>query len=341
LTGEVSAQSDYAYLFEWHEYYTPKALNKILEKGIRAKVAQYPFSMDGVTYDYGTVMIPVQNQELGKKELYEFLTGVAKESFIHIKAVSTGQTRGIDLGSGDFDPVKKQKVAIIVGEGIRSYDAGEIWHLFDTRYDIKLTKIDTEYFGRTDLSSYTDIIIPGTWGAGGLSKSHAEKLKEWVKSGGTLIGYRTTANWFDQQEFMDLKFRKDTLVAKDISFGEKDDFQGAQVTGGAIFQTNIDRSHPINFGYKNNTLAMFRNSNIYLEPEKDSYNNPIQYTSNPLLSGYISEENAKLIKNSVPFKVKRMGSGRVILFTDNTNFRAFWYGTNKLLMNAIFFGNMM
>ncbi len=341
LTGEVSAQSDYAYLFEWHEYYTPKALNKILEKGIRAKVAQYPFSMDGVTYDYGTVMIPVQNQELGKKELYEFLTGVAKESFIHIKAVSTGQTRGIDLGSGDFDPVKKQKVAIIVGEGIRSYDAGEIWHLFDTRYDIKLTKIDTEYFGRTDLSSYTDIIIPGTWGAGGLSKSNAEKLKEWVKSGGTLIGYRTTANWFDQQEFMDLKFRKDTLVAKDISFGEKDDFQGAQVTGGAIFQTNIDRSHPINFGYKNNTLAMFRNSNIYLEPEKDSYNNPIQYTSKPLLSGYISEENAKLIKNSVPFKVKRMGSGRVILFTDNTNFRAFWYGTNKLLMNAIFFGNMM
>jgi hypothetical protein len=341
LTGEVSAQSDYAYLFEWHEYYTPKALNKILEKGIRAKVAQYPFSMDGVTYDYGTVMIPVQNQELGKKELYEFLTGVAKESFIHIKAVSTGQTRGIDLGSGDFDPVKKQKVAIIVGEGIRSYDAGEIWHLFDTRYDIKLTKIDTEYFGRTDLSSYTDIIIPGTWGAGGLTKTNAEKLKEWVKSGGTLIGYRTTANWFDQQEFMDLKFRKDTLVAKDISFGEKDDFQGAQVTGGAIFQTNIDRSHPINFGYKNNTLAMFRNSNIYLEPEKDSYNNPIQYTSNPLLSGYISEENAKLIKNSVPFKVKRMGSGRVILFTDNTNFRAFWYGTNKLLMNAIFFGNMM
>jgi len=29
------------------------------------------------------------------------------------------------------------------------------------------------------------------------------------------------------------------------------------------------------------------------------------------------------------------------LFTDNTNFRAFWYGTNKLLMNAIFFGEIM
>jgi hypothetical protein len=48
-----------------------------------------------------------------------------------------------------------------------------------------------------------------------------------------------------------------------------------------------------------------------------------------------------MIKGSVPFKVERLGKGRVILFTDNTNFRAFWYGTNKFLMNAIFFGKIM
>jgi hypothetical protein len=130
-------------------------------------------------------------------------------------------------------------------------------------------------------------------------------------------------------------------VARNVSFGERENFRGAQVTGGAIFEARIDRSHPINFGYKNNSIALFRNSNIYLDPEKDSYNNPIQYTASPLMSGYISEENAALIANSVPFKVSRMGQGRVILFTDNTNFRAFWYGTNKLLMNAIFFGDMM
>ena len=39
--------------------------------------------------------------------------------------------------------------------------------------------------------------------------------------------------------------------------------------------------------------------------------------------------------------MQKMGSGRVMVFTDNTNFRAFWYGTNKLLMNAIFFGDKM
>ncbi|GMN07298.1 M14 family metallopeptidase [Croceitalea sp. MTPC5] len=341
IQGNVTGKSNYAYLFEWHEYYTPKALNSILEKGLRAKTAKSPFRLEGKQYDYGTIMIPVQNQKLDATGLYDFLLKVAKESKIQITAVATGLTKGIDLGSNDFDPIKKQNVAILVGDGIRSYDAGEIWHLFDTRYDIKITKIDTKNLSRIDLSRYTDLIVPSGWGSNILNDSKTKKVKEWVKQGGTVIGFRNAANWFHKNEFLKLELKKDTLVAKNIAFDQRGDFRGAQVTGGAIFEANIDRSHPVNFGYKNDKIALFRNTNIYLKPDKQSYNNPIQYTDNPLLSGYISEENTALIKNSVPFKTTRYGNGRVILFTDNTNFRAFWYGTNKLLMNAIFFGDMM
>ena len=340
-TGQIDEESSYAYLFGWGEYYAPRALNSIVEKGLRAKVAKYPFSIGGNNFDYGTVMIPVQNQKLSKQELHDFLKQVAEENALRIHSVSTGLTKGIDLGSSELDPISKQKVAIIVGKGIRSYDAGEIWHVFDTRYNMKLTKIDHIYLDEIDISSYTDIIIPGSRGNTPLREKAVKKLKNWVKAGGTLIGYRNVANWMDKNEFLDLEFKKDTLVAKNISFGDKSKYTGAQVTGGAIFNTNIDRSHPINFGYKNSSLPIFRNSNIYLEPAKNSYDNPIQYTRSPLMSGYISEENNELIKNSVPFKVNKLGKGKVMIFTDNTNFRAFWYGTNKLLMNAIFFDKMM
>ncbi|MDT7829747.1 M14 family metallopeptidase [Pricia sp. S334] len=340
LTGGLDARSNYAYLFEWNEYYSPKALNEITKKGIRAKVAKSPFNLEDKDYGYGTIMVPVQGQEMDPDELYQFLKEVAQESNIQITPVSTGLTQGIDLGSNDFNIIKKQKVALLVGSDVRSYDAGEIWHLFDTRYDMNITKIDTEYFDSVDLSQYTDFIVP-SMGSGGLSKKQAEKLKKWVREGGTLIGYRDMAESFEKNGLMELKFKKDTLVATDISYGEKRDFKGAQVTGGAIFEADLDLSHPINYGYKNDKLPLFRNTNIYIEPDKDSYNNPIQYTENPLMSGYISEENLEMLKKSVPFQVQRMGKGRVIVFTDNTNFRAFWYGTNKLLMNAIFFGNMM
>jgi len=341
LTGGVSQQSNYAYLFEWHEYYTPRALNRILAKGLRAKVAKDRFTLDNNEYDYGTIMIPVQNQVLNSDDLYVFLKDVAIDSKIKISGVSTGLSQGIDLGSNDFDPIKRQKVAMVVGSGVRSYDAGEIWHLLDTRYNMKITKIDKEYLNTVDLSVYTDIIMPRSFGKVSYDKDVSKKLNDWVKAGGTLIGYGNMANWFNEHELMSSIFRKDTLKAKDISFIQKEDYFGAQVTGGAIFEAKQDRSHPINFGYKNDKISLFRNTNIYIEPDKDSYNNPIQYTNNPLQSGYISEENLEMIKGSVPFKVKTLGKGRVVLFTDNTNFRAFWYGTNKLLMNAIFFGQIM
>ena len=337
-TAGVSFKSNYGYLMPWNEYYAPKALNAILQKGLRAKVSMKNFKNGGKSYDYGTIFIPVQNQKLSDDEMYNFLSIVAKESATKIYGVITGLNDGIDLGSNNFRAINTPKVAMLVGDGVAGNDSGEIWHLFDQRFDMHLTRLDTRYFNRVDIAKYTHIIIPSS----GLEKAAVEKLKTWVRNGGVLVGYKNTARWLSSNNMISLNFeraKRDSI--KDVSFEERSLQSGAQVIGGAIFEANLDRSHPVNFGYKNDRLALFRNSTMFLKADKNSYNNPIQYTSKPLLSGYISKENAKVIPNTVPFKVQRFGRGRVAVFTDNTNFRAFWYGTNKLLMNTIFFGDKM
>tara|TARA_B100000795_G_scaffold269815_1_gene260533 strand:- start:4323 stop:6812 length:2490 start_codon:yes stop_codon:yes gene_type:complete len=337
-TGTVSLKSDYGYLMPWNEYYTPKALNAFLQKGLRAKVSMKNFKNAGNPYEYGTIFVPVQNQKLDADELYQFLIKVSDESHVNIVGVTTGLNDGIDLGSSNFSAIKKPKVAMLVGSGVVSYDSGEIWHLFDQRFDMLLTRIDLSYLTKIEISKYTHIIIPSS----NIDKAAIEKLKIWVKNGGVLVGYKNTAKWLSSSKMISLQFDKQKMdTIKDISFENKSLKSGAQFIGGAIFEANLDRSHPINFGYKNDKIALFRNSTIFIKADKKSYNNPIQYTSNPLLSGYISKENAKIIKNTVPFKVQKLGRGKVIVFTDNTNFRAFWFGTNKLLMNTIFFGDKM
>jgi len=336
----VVTKSNYGYLMQWHHYYAPKALQQLLDKDLRAKVAMKPFSLNGKDYDYGTIFIPVQNQELNSTELFTFLSDVSKKSHLTITGVPTGLTEGIDLGSRQFKPISKTKVALLVGEGITPYDAGEIWHLFDTRYAMNITKLDVKNFNRYDLSSYTDIILPNSWGRA-LTPKDAQHLKDWVKDGGTLIGFKNAARFYNSEKFMSIKFKRVEDTASNISFEDRNNYFGAKGIGGAIFEAKQDRSHPINFGYKNTTIPLFRNSTIFIEADKDSYNNPLQYTKSPLLSGYINDKNLDALAETVPFKHNRLGSGHVILFTDNTNFRAFWYGTNKLLMNAIFFGNHM
>ncbi len=338
--GGVNQKSDYAYLFEWHEYYAPKLLNKILKKGLRAKVSMKTFKVNGKSYDYGTIMIPAKNQDLSSSEIYMFLDKLAKESHVHIDAVSTGLSDGIDLGSNNFRTLELPKIALLVGDGITSYDAGEIWHLLDTRYDIVTTKLDTKSFGRADLSRYNTIIMVNSYS--GLNDNNTKKLKSWIQDGGMLVAYRNALRWLNSKELMKIDFKKNnSITAKNISYEDRSNFRGAQVIGGAIFETKLDRSHPINFGYKNEKLAMFRNTTLFIKPDKNSYNNPIQYTKNPLLSGYISEENLDSLSSSVPLKIGGIGRGNIVAFTDNTNFRAFWYGTNKLLMNAIFFRDEM
>ncbi|OBX27108.1 zinc carboxypeptidase [Gelidibacter algens] len=331
--GQVSAKSNYAYLMEWHEYYTPKVLNQILKSDLRAKVAMEQFGANGKDYDYGTILVPVQNQSKDADELYNFLNELAKEGHVQIDAVSTGLTKGIDLGSNQFRALTQPKIALIVGSGVSPYDAGEIWHLLDQRYDMTLTKLDTDNLERADLSRYNTIILP----SGSLSKSAAETLRKWVENGGTLIGFESAVRWLNTNKFMKLDIKKSERIAKNVTYGQRSDYNGAQVIGGAIFEAKLDRSHPINFGYKNDKLPLFRGSTLFINPDKQSYNNPIQYTKNPLLSGYISKSNLDSLALSVPYQMQRMKRGKVVAFTDNTNFRAFWFGTNKLMMNAIFF----
>ena len=335
LKGGVNSKSEYAYLFEWNAYYSPKLLNQVLKKGLRAKVSMKRFKANGKSYDYGTILIPARNQDLTTSELFTFLNDLAQDSHINIDAVSTGLNDGIDLGSNNFRSLELPKIALLVGEGMSSYDAGEIWHLLDTRYDIIATKLDTKNFSRADLNRYNTIIMVSSSSA--LDEGDTKKIESWIKNGGNLEAYKNTLRWLNSKKLMKIDFKKNKLTAKNISFEDKGNFRGAQVIGGAIFETQLDRSHPINFGYKNDKLALFRNSTIFVKADSNSYNNPIRYTKSPLLSGYISEENLDSLRSTVPLKIGKIGRGTIVAFTDNTNFRAFWYGTNKLLMNAIFF----
>ena len=334
--GNVDSKSNYAYLFEPHEYYAQAAVYHLIKEGLRVKTATRKFSINGKEFDFGTYLIPVQNQSMNSEDIYNKLLEISNKYNINFESQATGITSGIDLGSDYFIIVNEPKIGLIVGDGVRSYDAGEIWHLLDTRYNIPITKLDVDDLRYMDLSKYSHVILPDYNG----SKLRSEQIKNYINGGGNLIAYRNSVKWVSNN-LNELEFLTNDLKASGVSFSDREKFYGAQQTGGAIFESNIDRSHPVNYGIESNTLPLFRNSNVYMSKSEQSFNNPISYSSNPLMSGYISEENISLLKNSVPFKVIRSGKGKILLMTDNTNFRAFWFGTNRILLNMLFHSNIM
>ena len=85
---------------------------------------------------------------------------------------------------------------------------------------------------------------------------------------------------------------------------------------------------------------MFRRGDAFIQLSKSTGANVGRYTDEPLLSGYISEEKLTEIKNTASIIARRQGRGHVVLFADNPAFRAFWYGSNGLLLNAVLFGQV-
>lgn len=335
--GAISAPSSYGYLIQNHSYLLPKAWGQLQKKGIRAKISMKRFAHEGVQYSYGTTFIPVQNQSISAPELHHVLEQLAEENALQINGVQGGLTQGIDLGSRNFRTLPKIRTGLLVGSGINAYDAGEIWHLWDYRWENPPVKLDVDRLSQTDLSSYSHLFLPSYGG----SDVDPKILKKYVQAGGTLIAFRSSIRWLQKNQLIDINFIEKEDKASPVRFEERENYFGAQRIGGAIFETQLDRSHPINFGIPSDKLPMFRNTTLFMEADKDRFNNPIQYSKNPLLSGYISKDNLKLIQGSVPFKIQRLGRGKILMFTDNTQFRAFWFGTNRLLANAVFLSSFM
>lgn len=348
ITTHNFALSNYAYLISWDDYYSPAILYKLQQKGVIVKTAMQPITTiaNGTKkyFDRGSLLIPVSIQNMTKDTLFSILNTVSKQHSIQIYTVNTGYSlKGIDIGSTNFVTLKQPKVLMIVEGSTSSYEVGEVWHLFEQRMQMPIVKVPERIFNRTDLQRYNVIIlVSGNYEQ--LSKKIKDKLKQWVAQGNTLITTRAASSWVIKNEIVSeslLKTVKDSTKIR-IDYANSRGIIGKQNIGGAIFKINLDLTHPIAYGYHDKEMPIYKNNKVFLSPSKSRFSTVAKYTQNPHIDGYVTPYNINnYIKKSAAIIVSKIGNGRVVLFADNPNFRGAWYGTNKLFMNAIFFGNLI
>lgn len=341
----IGTGDDYAWLFEWNDTYAPKALYMIQSAGLTARMATAPFTVvmaDGKrkTFGYGTVMVQ-QGENTGQAgEIREILKRAAEACGITVQGVSTGLTpSGIDLGSNGFTVLSRPSVMLVIEDGTPADDAGEIWHLLDVRYGMPLTLITPSRMASADLSRYNVIIFAGN---PSVSPNAVERLRDWNRAGGTLIGYRGGNRWLAANKFAEISYIEspDADADNERNYAARSVDRAVQTVPGTIFRAAIDITHPLCYGYTKPIIPVFKTDASAVKVTGSSWNTPVKYTADPLLSGYCSKENLERIANSAAVAVHQ-GPGRVISIYDDTNFRAIWYGTSKLFVNAVFLGQLL
>ncbi len=347
-------RSSIAYLMDWGDSNAPRALHAMQAAGVRAEASQVPFTarttQGPVEFVRGSISVPVSIQALDPDALHAAVNAAAQEANVPILAAVSGDAAsGSDLGSRTFFPVRAPRVLLLMGEGMSSYEVGQIWHLLDQRVGMPITKLDVNELNRVRWADY-DVLVLASGNLAALSGDRLEELKGWIRAGGTLIAQRTSAAWATRNGLTPnigepgmgrLPGEEDDPEdARRRDYADADGYEGAKAIGGSIWEADLDITHPLGFGYHSRVLPVWRDHTMFFPVSENPYSTVARLVDDdPFLSGYISDKNRERLEGSPSVMVDRLGRGTVVLLVDNTNFRGYWRGTNRIFLNALFFGH--
>ncbi|WP_333606975.1 M14 family zinc carboxypeptidase [Arsukibacterium sp.] len=342
------AAGAYAYAFSWHDQQAPVLLQALLAEGLVVRAAMGDFSAQTSTgiksFKAGAMMMPSGLQQ--HSNWFERLSAISQRFPLEISAITTGLTAtGSDLGSHNFTPVNLPQVLLIAGPGVNSTEAGEVWYNFERLAGISPTLAEPQRLGRLNLSRYSHIILPdgnyNQW-----QEAEITSLRQWVQQGGILWGHKRAAAWLSDAKLLQAGVWQsndmNSLIPQaGLRYQDRELLAGRQRIAGAIFRAELDNSHPLTFGISSNSLPLFKNSNMLLQPSSRPFVNVALYAQQPHLAGYTAEEYIPRIAQGAALIAHNLGQGKVIAMTDNPVFRGYFVGSSRLLVNAIYLGHTL
>ena len=340
LTPVVS--TPYAYLSEWKSFDDAQFLAHLFKQGVRARYAEESFSIQGKNYDPGTLVITRK----GNEKLGDRFDSILKDAALvfnrTLVPVTSGLvTQGKDFGSSSVQFIEAPRVGVVAGEGTSSNMVGHIWHFFDQQLNYPVTMIPADQLSRMDWSEFDVIIMPsGSYGYR-LSDSQLSDIRQWVRSGGSLIAVEGANAFLAGKDGFSLQRKSKDADDQDnpedrlMRYGDAERASVVNFNAGAIYPLHMDPTHPLAFGYGEQYMSLKLGSTAY-EYLEDGWNVGVVKDGSPR-SGFVGHKAQESIAQSLSYGVQPMGQGEVIYMIDNPFFRGFWHNGKLLISNAVFY----
>ena len=339
-----------AWAIPWNQLEAPALLQNLLTAGLRVRAATKSFSAQSSgglrSFGPGTLVIQsgIQTADARQKGL-ELLTARALAGMDIYNLPSTLTAMGPDLGSKHFALIKPVNPLVIGGEGTSPYGVGELWFLLDQRLNIATTIVEQQRLRKINLWDYTHLLLAdGEYDS--LNDDMKSMIARWITDGGVLVAISQAANWAETLCFEALPELciapqaepSDAMQSMPRAYSDFAADQADRVIGGAIVAAVLDLSHPIAFGYNRMELPLFRRGTTVLSPSNNPYSTPVHYTGDPLMAGFIGEKRLAEFAGQPAVIAEKQGKGLVVRFANTPLFRGFWRGTEKMFINALYFG---
>jgi len=325
----------YAYAVKWNSFNSAQFLAEALKRDIKVRIAYQKLKFDGQELNKGSLIITESNNEK-IPNLNEELSELSQQFKVEVFSISSGFADQIyDIGSSEVQFLKAPKIAVLMGEGISSLAYGEVWHFFEQSLNYPINSIRLARLDRLNISDYDIVILPsGRYH--NVSDEAKSKLNDWADSGGKLIMSGSALSLFADQEEDQLKSKDAEKSEEALAIYENAERKRLSTSiFGAIYEVQLDNSHPLAFGLSNQYFSLKTSGNAY-EYLPHGWNVGIVKTDNSHVAGFAGYKAKQLQVNSMVFGVEDKGSGEIVYLQDDPLFRAFWYQGKILFANALF-----
>ena len=338
----ASDTKPFAYAMPWGSVKASHALGMLLQKGIVARYAPAPFTIDDKNYDTGTVLF-MKGDNRKEKQFETLIKSVAEQENVSIEPLRTGFVeKGNDLGSDQYVLIRQPKVLAFAGEGISPPGIGEIWHFFEEDIMYPIDLVELKAIHDIAIDHYNVILL--TDGYYMLDDNVVKKLSDWVSAGGRLVmigsanqklegknGFNIKSSVVAEEELVD----PDDLVHIPEAYSSDNRNGLSDAMPGAVFQTTIDKAHPLTFGLGDAYWTLKTSVSNYAWLPDDG--NAIYLDDSPSYLGFAGYKALERTKNTLIAGQQEMGAGSVVFLVDNPLFRSFWNSGKVLFSNALFF----
>ena len=346
------------------------AAAEALRSGIRMVSADESFTHQKRQYPGGTVFIRLSDNS---KALVATLLLIAERHHAELVPISETWTEaGISLGSGRVALMKAPRVLLAWDTPTSTLSAGWARYMLERRYSQRVTAIRASTLQSFNLAAYDVLVLPSA--SYDFNEDALRRLRDWIRNGGTLITIADASRWAARDRVGLLS--TDTLLrdgsperdadrptgqtpttaapAAGSAAGAKPDTskpfdydkaiqperERPENLAGAMLRVRLDRTHWLTAGLDGEIVAVAEGARVFAPLKLDAGRNVGVYQTEDRLvgAGLVWKEAQPLLAQRSFLMHQPLGSGHVIAFAEDPNYRAFTEATSLLFMNAVLLG---
>jgi hypothetical protein len=331
--GVVGGRGAHGYAFAPGSEVSLRLLAALFRDSVRVFFAPRAFRVSGGDFPSGAFIV---RAAANASIVHETIARAAAATGARVVALTSAMVEsGTDLGSNSVFPLTAPRVGILGGSPVNGNSFGFTWYVMEQRLGYPVSLIDAAFAGGSGMSQIDVLVVPSAGGmAGALGENGQRRLAQWVRDGGTLVTLENATSWLATEALglARLRPRRADTTAVGPASG----------LPGTMLRVEGDTLSPLLAGVDPSSLGILMRGNLAFDAPRNVAPQQAVLRFAPRdrlrLSGYLWPESWNRHAGGVYLWTESVGSGRVVGFASDPNFRDLSRGQLPIFANAVFFG---